>query len=164
MARLVLVGLPGVGKSTVGRALAQHWDVPFCDTDDLFESSTGMTAAAYLRVEGESAFRLREEQFLSTALQGDGVVATGGGVVTWAASRDRLAAHGRIAWLALDVADILPRTETGDRPLLTDHPHEALLRIAEERAPLYSAIATWRVDASPPPAEVVEQIDRLVQG
>ncbi len=82
MARLVLVGLPGTGKTAVARAFAERWHCDAIDTDDIVAERVGTTAAAYLRDQGESSFRACELEALREALeQEDVVVATGGGIV-----------------------------------------------------------------------------------
>jgi shikimate kinase len=147
MARLVLVGLPGVGKTSVASEIAGHWHCEALDTDEVFLAHVGVTPAVYLRMHDEAAFRLREVDALETALGTSGVVATGGGVVTTSRARELLA---RAVTVWLDCGDdvLLGRLGDVDRPLLGDDPATALAQLRAERADWYEEVAKVRVDAS----------------
>ncbi len=109
VARLVLVGLPGAGKTTLASVLAQHWDCEAIDTDEVLAIQVGVPAATYLREHGEEEFRLAELDALRTALASNAIVATGAGVVTTAPARTVLAKE-TVLWLDCD-------DETLDRAL-----------------------------------------------
>ena len=113
MARLVLVGLPGAGKSTVGAVLAHEFDIPFVDSDVALSDDLGESAADFLRREGEAAFRAREAEVLFRELDRDVVVATGGGAGTtrWTAASARASALS--SWLTIGAPS--RTTETGAR-------------------------------------------------
>jgi shikimate kinase len=147
MARLVLVGLPGVGKTTVARALAEEWGCGVFDTDDLLSQAVGCRAPEYLRREGVVAFRNAELAALEEALKGDAVVATGGGVVTTSAARELLSAQVTL-WLDCDDDVLLSRLGGVDRPLIGEDAGAALVQLRRERATLYAEVARARIDAS----------------
>jgi shikimate kinase len=159
---VVLVGLPGVGKTTVAQALAQQWDLNALDTDDVVATNVGMTVAQYLREEGESNFRSRELEALTTALEApDVVIATGGGVVTLPLARQLLAGEFTI-WLDCDDDVILTRLGETERPLLTEAPAATLARLRHERGEWYREVSRTRIDASAPLEVVVAQVTREV--
>lgn len=157
VARLVLVGLPGAGKSTVARSLAEAWSCEALDTDDLIANIVGEPAALYLRTRGEPEFRARELEALREALASDAVVATGAGVVTTEAARSLLSGALTI-WLDADDATLALRVVDGERPLLGDDHRAALVDLRRQRTPWYEEVARWRVDAAGTTAEVCERI------
>ncbi len=157
MARLVLVGLPGVGKSTVASALAASWGCAALDTDDELAAMTGGTAAEVLRRDGIAAFRQQEVAALRAALHADAVVATGGGVVTLSEARELLR-HEVTLWLDCEDDVLIPRLVDGDRPLLGDDPRSALEALRREREEWYREVSSARIDASGTPDETVERV------
>lgn len=158
MARLVLVGMPGVGKSTVARALARQWHCRALDTDDLVAALVGTTAAAYLRDEGEATFREREVDALTDALARDDVVATGGGVVT--TERARTLLEGEVTlWLDCDDDVLMARLDDVERPLIGRDVRSSLVRLREERDEWYAAVSVGRVDASGTVDDVVTRVN-----
>lgn len=162
---LVLVGPPASGKTTVGTAVAAARGLAFRDTDRDVEEATGSTVADLFVQHGEPHFRALEEQAVARALAGHtGVLALGGGAVTSAATRELLVAHGRaggpVVWLDVDVASAARRVGLSrDRPLLAVNPRAMLRSMLEQRAPLYTEVATHRVTtAGRPPEEVVAEV------
>ncbi|MCF6745235.1 shikimate kinase [Blastococcus sp. KM273128] len=162
---LVLVGPPASGKSTVGTAVAAARGLAFRDTDRDVEEATGTTVADLFVQHGEPHFRALEEQAVARALgEHPGVLALGGGAVTSAATRELLVAHGRgggaVVWLDVDVASAARRVGLSrDRPLLAVNPRAMLRTMLEQRAPLYTEVATHRVaTAGRPPEEVVAEV------
>lgn len=145
-ARLVLVGPPGSGKSTVGRLLAERWDVPFLDTDDVVEEAAGMAVADIFIVDGEPAFREIEESAVVAALQSDAVVALGGGAIVSDHNRERLSGH-TVVLLQTSSSTLVSRVGMNrDRPLLIGNVRGQLAQLLRDRAPLYKAVATLTVD------------------
>ncbi|HTT59525.1 MAG TPA: shikimate kinase [Acidimicrobiales bacterium] len=157
MARLILIGLPGVGKSSVARALATRWGCEFLDTDDLIAQSVAMSAPEYLREFGEMHFREREFDALCRAIDSTAVVATGAGIVTRQAARELIAEYSAI-WLDADDATLLERVAIGERPLLGSDHAESLRRLRSQREGWYRACARTRLDASGSIDEVVERV------
>jgi shikimate kinase len=161
VAPLVLVGLPGVGKSTVAASLAERRHTRALDTDDLLAEAVGVSAARYLRVEGESSFRMRELEVLTTALEGDGdvVIATGGGIVCTPGARVVLSKAWTL-WLDCDDDVILSRLGDVDRPLLAEDPTAAIARLRVERGEWYREVSRARIDTAAPLEDVVAQVTR----
>ena len=150
---LVLVGLMGVGKSSVGRALARETKRPFVDTDSVIETSEGRSIADIFRTDGESAFREIERRALERILDSTepAVIATGGGVVETSACRDMLATARsggvRIVWLNASVATLVERTSrSNNRPLLDGDREATLAKLAERRKPFYAAVSDTQID------------------
>ncbi len=159
-AGVVLVGLPGSGKSTVGRLLAARLGRPFHDTDELIERRSGMPAHEYLRRHGEVQFRAVERDALDEACDGTGaVVATGGGALLDPLNRWRLWEHGRTIWLQADDDVLLARLERDatPRPLLDGDAARKLSTLAEERAPFYRA-ADDATSATGTPDQVADAV------
>jgi shikimate kinase len=163
--RVVLVGLPGVGKSTVGAALADALCVPFFDVDEVVRDRTGETPAALLRSVGEDAFRAAEADAVAVVLARPGalVVATGGGAVETDATRALLAAERAVVHLVAPASVLVERMGDGaDRPLVTAPTVERLDALAERRASWYDEVATVVVEATGTVDEVVARITTLV--
>jgi len=149
---VVLVGLMGVGKSTVGRRLAKELQRPFADVDEQVELRAGRTIPALFADEGEEAFRALEASVLADLLASSAplVLAGGGGVVTIQANRAALAAaEAYVVWLRASPEFLAGRTDPTHRPLLAGDAAGTLARLAEERAPLYEAAADVAVDVEP---------------
>lgn len=142
---LVLVGLMGVGKSTVGRALAARLGRPFVDTDAMVEARAGRSVRDIFAQQGEAAFRDLESEVLHDVLGGDEplVVAAAGGVVLREQNRAELRRRAdRVVWLRADPALLVERVRAGGhRPLLDDDPEGTLRRLESEREPLYREVA-----------------------
>ena len=142
-----LVGLMAVGKTTVGRLLAQRLGYQFLDTDQIIEERAGADIAWIFDVEGEEGFRDRETQVLDELTQMDSVVvSTGGGAVLKACNRKMLAARGCVVHLDSPLNRLLERTRKDKkRPLLqSGNPMETLARLKRDREPLYQEVADYR--------------------
>ena len=158
--RVVLVGAPGAGKTTVGRLLAKSLGVGFRDTDDDVERTAGKPISDIFLDDGEPAFRALERAAVAEALAGhDGVLALGGGAVTDPDTRSLLTDH-RVVFLDVGLADAASRIGLNrDRPLLLGNPRAHLKRQLDERRPLYVEVATVTVDtAGRTPQQVAEEV------
>jgi shikimate kinase len=143
--RVVLVGPPAAGKTTVGQLLADRLGVPFTDTDDVVVERAGKPVGDIFVDEGEEAFRALEEAAVADALTRDGVVALGGGAVLSAATRERLAAHP-VVFLSAGVPAAATRVGLNrDRPLLLGNPRAQLRALLDARLPLYQEVARTTV-------------------
>ena len=141
---LFLVGLPGAGKSTLGRMLARRLGLVFVDADAELETRLGVTIPTIFEIEGEAAFRDREEAILASLVERSGIVlATGGGVVIRAENRTRLRSSGTVLYLHAEPSTLRERTrKSRHRPLL--NAADPLARLAElyaQRDPLYREVA-----------------------
>ena len=147
--KVVLVGLPGAGKSTTGRRLAKILAVPFADSDSLIEEREGLTVGALFADFGEERFRAIEADVIATALENfDGVLSLGGGALTSAATRAVLAASDvPVVYLRATLDQLSQRVGDGrTRPLLTGNPEARLALLAAERSGTYDELATIIVD------------------
>lgn len=142
---IVLVGMMGAGKSSVGREIARALRRPLLDSDDLIEARTGRTVREIWIADGEAAFRAIETETLADTLAGDepAVIAAAGGVVLAAANRAALAASGaHVVWLMANVDVLVDRVKNGPhRPLLDDDPEGTLRAMAADRETLYQEVA-----------------------
>ncbi|MFB3105580.1 MAG: shikimate kinase AroK [Pseudomonadales bacterium] len=144
---IFLVGLMAVGKSTVGRLLAESMHKEFYDTDHVIEERAGADLAWIFDVEGEVGFRDREQEVVDELTQCDDIVmATGGGVVLRLCNRKVLASRGVVIHLDSPLERLVERTRRDKRrPLLQQgEPRNTLRRLQEERAPLYAEISDYR--------------------
>ncbi len=148
--KAVLIGLPGSGKSTIGRRLAKTLDLGLVDTDVAIEESTGRTIAEIFATDGEPEFRRIEADVIRDALAThDGVLSLGGGAVTTAAVREALRGH-TVVYLEISAAEGVRRTGGATvRPLLAGPDRaEKFKALMAERVPLYRQVATLRVSTN----------------
>ncbi|MEQ7155215.1 MAG: shikimate kinase [Brevundimonas sp. 12-68-7] len=146
---IALVGLMGVGKSTVGRRLAQRLDLPFIDGDEAIESAARMTVSDIFSQLGEAEFRAGEARVMRRLLDGPPIVlATGGGAVLNPGTRALMRERATTVWLRADLAIVASRVQRRDtRPLLRGKdPLQALSAMAEVRYPIYAETADLTVD------------------
>jgi shikimate kinase len=144
--RLVLVGPPGAGKSTVATILARRWGVERRDTDADIEAMAGKPISDVFVDDGEAAFRTLERVAVSAALaEHTGVVSLGGGAVTEEETRALLAGH-TVVFLDVGLAEAASRVGLGStRPLLLGNVRGQLKALMDARRPLYTAVATHTV-------------------
>lgn len=155
MENLILIGMPGCGKTAVGRLLAEQMGRPFYDADALLTARYGDIPMIFVE-KGEAAFREMETEILEElGKQSGAVIATGGGCVTRPENRPLLRQNGRLIWLRRPLADL----PTEGRPLSQSTPLAALL---EQREPLYSAWAQHTVDNTGTPDAAVRAILELL--
>jgi shikimate kinase len=158
--KVVLVGPPGAGKSTVGRLLAERLGVAFRDTDADIEAAQGKTIAEIFFDDGEEHFRALERQAVATALaEHDGVLSLGGGAVL--APQTRALLQGQhVLFLNVGLAAAAKRVGLSrDRPVLALNPRASLHKLMEERLPLYREVAVVEVDTDgKSPDQVVAEV------
>jgi shikimate kinase len=163
MARVVLVGPPGSGKSTVGAVLAELIGAPLHDTDAAIEADSGRTIADIFVESGEPAFRALERAEVTRAVAAEpGVLALGGGAVLDPATREALAGQ-TVVFLDVGIADASKRVGFDQsRPLLAVNPRASWVRMMNERRPVYESVATHRVDtAGRTPQDVAAEVAQV---
>lgn len=142
---LVLVGMMGAGKSSVGRVVARRLDRVLLDSDEMIEERMGRTVREIWRDDGEECFRTIESDVLTDALAAaePAIIAAAGGVVLSEGNRTLLKGDmAHVVWLLADVDLLLNRVKNGmHRPLLDDDPEGTLRRMYEERSDLYQDVA-----------------------
>jgi shikimate kinase len=163
---VILIGMMGSGKTTVGRVLAERLGRPFIDSDEQVEARTGRTVREIWEEDGEAAFRALERDALVEALRSDEptVIAAAGGTVLDAANRDALRAAGTVLWLQASPEVLAARVDRAShRPLLADDPLGTLRRLDAERASLYLDVADVVVGVGDTDLEcVVDKVAELV--
>jgi len=148
--KAVLIGLPGSGKSTIGRRLAKSLDVLLLDTDAAIEQTTGRTIPDIFERDGEKEFRRIEEEVVREALRSHGgVLSLGGGAITSPGVREALSGH-TVVYLEISATEGVRRTGgTTVRPLLAGGDRAEKFRaLMSERVPLYRRAATIRVNTN----------------
>ncbi|WP_420846636.1 shikimate kinase AroK [Nitrincola alkalilacustris] len=164
---IYLIGPMGAGKSTIGRLLAQELKTEFYDTDKVIEERSGANIPWIFDVEGEQGFRDRETAVIDELTQHDNIIlATGGGAVLREINRQHLQSRGLVVFLSTSIEQQLERTSKDrNRPLLqTDNPRAVLIKLLEEREPLYKACSDLvvRTDRRHP-RTVANEIIKLVK-
>lgn len=148
-----LVGLPGSGKSTVGRQLARRLQLPFVDSDHVIEERLGCSIREYFEREGEARFRDVEESVIDELTERhQGVLSTGGGAVLRAANREHLRSRGKVIYLKSSPDELYRRLRHDtNRPLLqVDDPLGRLRDLYTARDPLYRETAHFTLETGRP--------------
>lgn len=169
---IVLVGIMGCGKSTVGKRLAHRLGLEFVDADSEIERAANMTVAEIFAEHGEDYFRSGEERVIARLLrEGPQVLATGGGAFMSEATRTAIREQGLSVWLKVDLATAMTRVRRrATRPLLRNPDPEGTMRkLLAEREPVYAQAAMTVRSRDVPHEAVVDQIvltlaDHLLQG
>ncbi len=157
MENIILIGMPGCGKSTVGKALAQRLGRPFIDADEALVETFGTSIPEIFAQEGEVGFRKKETQILSELGKKAGlVVATGGGCVTRQENYPHLHQNGTLFWLRRSIEQL----STEGRPLSQKR---NLTDMYAERRPLYEAYSDFSVDNNGKSDDTVAEIIRLLE-
>jgi shikimate kinase len=161
--RILLVGMMGVGKTTVGELLAQRLGWDYLDSDAEVEVATGLTVPALFARHGELAFRDAEAAALALACATPKpvVVSVAGGAVLRAENRTLLSSSGRVVWLRARPETLASRVGDGvGRPLLEVDPVGTLARLEAERRPFYEEVADVTIDVDD--LEAPEVTDRIL--
>ena len=157
---IVLVGMMGAGKSTIGRRLSTRLGLPFLDADSEIEAAAGMSIPDIFESRGEADFRDGEARVIARLLDsGPAVIATGGGAVMRQETRDRIRDKAVSIWLKVDPDIIMRRVKRrSDRPLLqTADPEATVERLIREREPVYGQadVTVWSRDV--PHEKIVDE-------
>ncbi|MFY8082230.1 MAG: shikimate kinase [Rubrivivax sp.] len=158
---LALVGMPGCGKSTVGRHLARHLGLRFVDADTELESRIGMTVRAFFETRGEAAFRDEEQALIEGLSRGQRqLIATGGGAVLRQANREALHARCKVFYMRATPEDLYRRLRHDThRPLLqVADPLKRLRELYRERDPLYRRAAHFIVETPRPSVQGLQHM------
>lgn len=141
---IILVGLMGAGKSTIGRSLAKRLQMDFYDSDRIIEERTGVDISTIFEIEGEQGFRDREEQVIAELCKMENIIlATGGGCILRDVNRENIKAGGHVIYLRTS-ADLLYSRIRYDksRPLMqTKSPINTLRKLLSDREPHYLDVA-----------------------
>jgi len=148
---IVLIGMMGAGKSSVGRSLQRQSGLARLDTDEMLAAEFGMSIAEIFEKHGEEKFRDAESELLrKLAPDRPAIIVTGGGIILRPQNVDLLKSVGTVVWLAADEAILFERAARRDhRPLLQkENPREVFSKLFREREPLYAAAANIRIDTT----------------
>ncbi len=157
---VVLVGMMGAGKSTIGRRLAMRLKLPFVDADQEIEAAAGMSIPDIFASHGEQYFRDGEARVIARLLDsGPSVLATGGGAVLRAETRERISRRGISIWLKAEADVVFRRVKRrADRPLLqTADPAATIARLIAEREPFYQQADIEILSRDVPHEKIVDE-------
>ena len=160
---ILLIGMMGCGKSTVGRLLAERMRLPLIDLDEEIARAAGKTIPEIFEQEGEAGFRARETAALERALaREDGVIATGGGIVTRAENIRMMREKGVVVWLCRPLEDMIADVRQDTRPNLAGDKAERMRTLYGQRERLYAAAAHLSFDNRMPPKEAAKALQKLL--
>ena len=161
MPPIILIGPPGAGKTSVGKALAKKLSLNFLDSDKVVEEKSGKNIPEIVITDGEPAFREMEKAVVIDLIENqDGVIALGGGSVMDLEVSKRLLPMANVVFLDVSISNAAPRVGFNrDRPLLLGNPRQQWIALMEKRRSTYEALAKARVSTdNKKPVEVVEEI------
>ena len=152
VSKIILVGMMGAGKTTIGKLLSNKLGYDFIDLDKIIEEKSGVKINTIFEIEGETGFRERELQVLNNSIEKDKVImSTGGGIVTNEKSRAQLIKHNAlIIYLKANLGTLFSRLKNDNsRPILNvDNKEQMIEKILNEREPLYQDLADMVVDTT----------------
>ncbi len=144
---IFLVGMPGSGKSALGRRVAMKLQIPYLDTDTYLTERTGMNTAQLYETYGEQAFRDGETRLLQDLINATpGMISTGGGVALREENRRIMKDHGYIVLIDRPIDDIIMDIRAEKRPFLAQKGRDEIERIYQERMPVYRSVADAVLD------------------
>ncbi|MFM7451806.1 MAG: shikimate kinase [Actinomycetota bacterium] len=161
MPPIILIGPPGAGKTSVGKALAKKLSLNFLDSDKVVEEKSGKSISEIFITDGEPAFREMERAAVIDLIENqNGVIALGGGSVMDLEVSKRLLPMANVVFLDVSISNAAPRVGFNrDRPLLLGNPRQQWIALMEKRRSTYEALAKARVSTdNKKPVEVVEEI------
>jgi len=166
MPKVILIGPPGSGKSSVGRALAKAINLTFSDTDSLIEAVAGKKISTIFVDDGEASFREMEVSVVDQALKHEsGVLSLGGGSVMNEHSRNSIQSSSAMkVFLQVGIGQAAPRIGFNqDRPMLLINPRQTWMALLQERLPYYEALAdlTISTDSKKPHDVAMEIVEAL---
>ncbi len=155
---IILVGLMGAGKSTIGRNLAKQLNKEFFDSDRVIEERTGVDIATIFEIEGEQGFRDREEQVIKELCEKEGIIlATGGGSILRENNRQTMKENGHVIYLCTSAELLYSRIRYDkSRPLMqTESPLDTLKKLLNDREPYYLEVADTVVTTGKQKANII---------
>ena len=163
---IVLIGPPGSGKSSVGKALSRKLSRPWIDTDTEVESRAGKKISEIFLEDGEATFRALERDVVDQVMGSEaGIVSLGGGSVLNEASQKRITTAKEVVFLGVSISNAAPRVGFNkDRPLLAINPRQQWLQLMEKRRPIYESLATITVSTdNKKPDQVADEIIEAIE-
>ena len=154
---IALIGMPGCGKTSIGRLVAERLGLGFCDLDEKIEKDAGISITEIFKERGEDGFRKLETEALKAALKHGGVVSTGGGIVKRAKNIEAMKKYGFTVFIDRPLENIASDVEIAHRPLLADGV-EKLYALYEERYSLYKNAADVIIENTGTVEETAEKI------
>ena len=165
-AKIILIGPPGSGKSSVGRQLHKITGLDFVDTDSLIEEREGSSISDIFLEQGEPYFRKIEEEIVGQTLDSSkGIVSLGGGSILSGAIQDKLAGvKNSVIYLEVSISNAAPRVGFNkERPLLVGNPRAKWQSLMEARRPIYEALSGHKISTdNKKPNQVAEEIKKAV--
>lgn len=163
---IVLIGPPGSGKSSVGKALSRKLSRPWIDTDTEVESRAGKKISEIFLEDGEATFRALERDVVDQAMGSEAaIVSLGGGSVLNESSQKRITTAKEVVFLDVSISNAAPRVGFNkDRPLLAINPRQQWLQLMEKRRPIYESLATITVSTdNKKPDQVADEIIEAIE-
>jgi len=163
--KIIFIGPPGSGKSSVGKEVAAILKLSHIDTDQLIEEKSGKRISDIFLEDGEPAFRRMESEIVLEVLQQDNcVISLGGGSVIDSEVADKLRVEPNVIYLEVSISNAAPRVGfNAERPLLVANPRQQWLKLMEDRKPIYEGLGRRRISTdNRKPREIAREIAGLL--